>query len=132
MSDDDEAPPQGPGPGQSSDSGATGALWTRLQRLEQVLEPGVHALQNAQERLLLPAWRRITEGEPRWPVSVAVLTAIALQSALPEGVAPRHRWALPTVAGLLLIGIVAANPKRIDRPLRSLRVASMILIAVIT
>ena len=120
-----------PGSGADEESFVDG-LVSRLRRLEGIVEPGLNVLHQTHERVVLPAWRRVTEGEPRWPVSAAVLVAIALQFALPAHVAPKHRWILPTLAGLLLIGIVAANPKRIGRPSRPLRTASIVLIAVLS
>jgi hypothetical protein len=51
---------------------------------------------------------------------------------LPDSVAPHPRWLLPAVAGLLLVGIIIANPRRIDRPSPWLRSASLVLISVIS
>jgi uncharacterized membrane protein len=103
-----------------------------LHRLGQLLGPQLRLLGEIDDIALLPAWRRVTSGEPRLPVTVAVLIAIGLQLALPNRLALHPRWLLPTVAVLLLIGIVAANPRRIDRQSPRLRVASLCLIALIT
>jgi uncharacterized membrane protein len=65
-------------------------------------------------------------------VSVAVVVAIALQLALPSPFATEPRWALSGAAALLLLGIVTANPRRIDRVSPSLRTASLVLIGVIS
>jgi uncharacterized membrane protein len=105
---------------------------SRLQRLERLLDPELQAFRGAEASVLVPAWRRVTEGEPRLPVSVAVGLAIALQVALPDRVAPHPRWLLPALATLLLVGIFAANPRRIGHPSPRLRVASLILIAIIS
>ena len=110
----------------------SGQIHDRLQRLEALLDPEARALHKAEQDLVAPAWRRVTQGEPRLPVSLTVAAAIALQLALPDSVAPHPRWLLPSVAGLLLIGIFAANPRRIDRPSPRLRIASLILIGVIS
>jgi uncharacterized membrane protein len=107
-------------------------LHARLQRVERLLDPELKVLQRAGEDVLVPAWRRVTKGEPRLPVSVTVGIAIALQLSLPNSVAPHPRWLLPGLAGLLLVGIYAANPRRIDRPSPRLRAASLVLIAVIS
>src|SRR5947209_3684143 len=103
----------------------------RLRKLEALLAPEV-AIAHAAERGFVPAWQRITVGEPRWPVSIAVVGAISLQLALPRAVATRPRWFLPAIAALLLIGLIAANPRRIDRQSQWLRAASIALIAVIS
>ena len=62
----------------------------------------------------MPAWRRITKGEPRWPASLAILVAIAVQIAIPEWLAFGPRWFVPALEGAVLVGIVLANPMRID------------------
>lgn len=129
--DEGEVPPE------ESDAGRVDqrliqALRAQLRRIERAVEPGTDVLRGAQQRVILPAWRRITEGEPRWPVSLTVVIAIALQFVLPDKVAPRHRWILPALAGLLVIGIQAANPKRISGRSRPLRTASIVLIGVLS
>ena len=107
-------------------------LRSEIRRLERLLDPGIGMIEQAGERYVLPAWQRVTQGEPRWPVSLAVVVAIALQLVLPYRVAFRPRWLLPTMQGLMLIGIIAANPKRIDKESTRLRGATIALIAVST
>jgi uncharacterized membrane protein len=107
-------------------------LQARLRRLEQRFEPEVSLLRHAEKDLILPAWRRVTQGEPRWPVSVAILAAVAMQLALPDRVALHPRGLLPGLEALLLIGLIAANPRRIDRESPPLRAASLLLIAVMS
>src|SRR3954452_16222805 len=84
------------------------------------------------EAAIVPAWRAVTKGEPRLPASLAIIAAIGLQLALPSRFAPQPRVLYPTLAAAVLVGIIVANPKRIDRVSMSLRVASMTLIAVIS
>ena len=50
-----------------------------------------------------PAWLRPTEGEPRWPVAVAVLTAIGLQLAVPKQLAISPRWLLPGLEAAIMV-----------------------------
>ena len=107
-------------------------LRSRLHRLERFVDPEVRLLRGAEQRALLPAWRRVTRGESRWPVTVGIAGAIAMQLALPDQVATRPRWLLPVLAGFLLIAIVATNPGRINRPSRALRSLSMVLIGVLS
>lgn len=99
-------PPAGPGHFEE--------LGLRLHRLERFVDPEVRLLRAAEQRALLPAWRRVTHGESRWPVTVGIAGAIAMQVALPDRVATRPRWLLPVLAGFLLIAIVATNPGRIN------------------
>jgi len=110
----------------------TERLRSEIRRLERLLDPGIGLIEQAGEKYVLPAWQRVTQGEPRWPVSLAVVVVIALQLVLPYRVAFRPRWLLPTVQGLMLIGIIAANPKRIDKESVRLRTATIGLIAVST
>jgi len=79
-----------------------------------------------------PVLRRFREGESRIPVTIAITVAIALQFFLHHRVANQPRWILPALALLLLIGIVAANPGRIDHQSRAIRAATLLLIAVMS
>ena len=106
-------------------------LQSRLSRLERILGPGKSAAR-AVEGGVLPAWRRVTRGESRAAVTLAILAAIAMLAALPDRIAPHPRWLLPGLAFLLLVGLTIANPKRIDRQSRALRTASLVLIGVIS
>jgi hypothetical protein len=73
-------------------------------------QPGVEVAGAA-----VPAWRRLTRGEPRWPVSAVVLLMIALQLRLPGELTPIGRWLLPVMELVVLAVLVVANPRRIDR-----------------
>lgn len=124
----------------SVDATADGDLEDRLrdglhagaELAERLLEPELHFAHEAEERVLQPAWKRVTEGEPRWPVSLAVAAAVSLQLTVPGRLAIHPRWALPGLETLLLIGLLAANPGRVNRPSRALRSASIVLIVVIS
>jgi hypothetical protein len=80
----------------------------------------------------VPAWRRRTEGERRWPASLAVVSTAALQVSLPARLAMPPRFLLPGLELLLLIGLTAAAPGRIDRRDSRLRIASIVLIAAVS
>ena len=79
----------------------------------------------------VPAWRRRTLGERRWPVGLAVICAAALQLSLPKRLAMPPRFLLPTLEVLLLIGLTVADPGRIDRREKHLRVLGIVLLAAI-
>ena len=85
------------------------------------------------QRSALPAWRRKTDGELRWPVAVTVAVAAALQVAVPDRlVLVRPTWILPAVQGALLIVLVMANPHRIDRQSTVMRSVSLFLGGLLT
>lgn len=74
-----------------------------------------------------PAWRRRTRGEHRWPASLAVLVAIALQLVLPERAVPLLPHLLPVLELLLVAALLAADPFRINRESSALRAAGLAL-----
>ncbi len=76
-----------------------------------------------------PAWLHPETGEERWPAAMAIGAAIALQFALPERLAIGPRGLLPGLEVALALGIVVANPRRVDRRSAWLRGASVALIA---
>ena len=80
----------------------------------------------------LPAWRRRTLGERRWPPSLAVVCAAALQLSLPKRLAMPPRFLLPSLELVLLLGLFAADPGRIDRREKHLRVLGIALISAIS
>ena len=120
------------GEGHTEDGGRSDDLLARLTGLERkLLEPGLEAARSLGDHVV-PAWRRVTAREPRVPVTIAILTAIALMVALPTRVANNPRWLLPALAGVLLVGILVANTRAIDRRSRALRAASLALIATLS
>ncbi|HTT90036.1 MAG TPA: hypothetical protein VMF65_10830 [Acidimicrobiales bacterium] len=107
------------------------SLHDQLRRLEQAAEPQLGSARSEVHHLQ-PAWRRVTEGEQRLPVAIAVAVAIALEVLLPDHLVIHPAWLLPALEGALLVGLVAANPTRISRTSTSLRIASVTLIALIS
>jgi uncharacterized membrane protein len=80
--------------------------------------------------VLIPAWRRRTQGEQRWPGAVAVLSMIVLQLLLPDRLTVFSRWALPAVE-LIIIGLLAAmHPGDMERRSARLRRTGLTLIVV--
>jgi len=116
-----------------------GEVRRRLAQLDGVFTEGQRAVRAVGDKAVqavgdkaLPAWRRVTDGEPRLPVSLAVVFAVALMVALPARVSNEPRWLFPLLATLLLGGILIANPRRITRPSPALRAASLTLIALLS
>jgi uncharacterized membrane protein len=110
-------------------------LQRRLGRLEHPVRhalPELHILPE-HEKPRVPAWQRVTQGEPRWPVALVTVVAIGLQFPLPGHLVLLHpAWLLPLLQTGLLLALLAANPKRIDRQSQAVRLASLALIAGIT
>jgi uncharacterized membrane protein len=98
---------------------------------DRLLDP-VNFARKSVEAEVQPVWRRFTEGESRIPVTIAIGVAIALQLLLSNRVANHPKWVLPALAFLLLVGIVAANPRRIDHQSRRIRGATLLLIAIMS
>ena len=97
-----------------------------------LLHEAEHAAVRGAQSAGLPAWQRHTPGEPRWPVTLSVIAAIALQVALPDQLGLLPRFLLPSLEAALLAGMVIANPVRIERRSRVMRLASIVLIFLIS
>ncbi|MEZ0090202.1 hypothetical protein [Streptacidiphilus sp. EB129] len=108
------------GPGKRNEPGGLG----RPAELRELGELG--------ERLV-PAWKRHTEGEQRWAVSIALLVAIAVQWSLPERLTVQPHWLLPVLELLLMVALVFANPhRRIERATMPVRVLGLLLAAAVS
>lgn len=75
--------------------------------------------------------RHERRGEARLPAVVATLAAILLYLALPQRLLIAPRYVLPALEVLLLLPLVAINPKRLTRQTRPFRVCSLTLVLVI-
>jgi hypothetical protein len=78
----------------------------------------------------IPAWRRHTEGEQRWPAAIAIAAMMGLQVLLPDRLTLGPRWLFPAMEVLIIGVIVAANPGRLRKSSPALRTLSLTLIAV--
>jgi hypothetical protein len=118
------------------------SLHDRLDELEHLVAQRVQAEGKREASWLhehasvghqLPAWCRPTKGETRWTVALVTAAGIALQIMVPGRlVLVRPVWVLPAVQGALLIALVVANPHRIDRESRTLRILSLMLAGLIS
>lgn len=75
--------------------------------------------------------RHERRGEARLPGVLATLAAIARYLALPQQLLIAPRYVLPTLEVLLLIPLIAINPRRLTRQTRMFRILSLALVAVI-
>jgi hypothetical protein len=88
--------------------------------------PGLHW-----EHGKLPGWLRKTAAEPRWPVTIGILLAVALQLVLPDRYALQPKFLLPLLELGLLLGLVAVNPVRFQREHPAIRWGSLALTGLI-
>jgi uncharacterized membrane protein len=101
------------------------ALVTRAEHVEHAAADSVRDL---------PAWRRTTRGEPRWPVTISVIVAIVLQLRLPDQLSmrPLPVLLLPVLEAGVLLALAIANPVRIERRGVFVRWVSIVLILLIS
>jgi len=140
-------PPQGPGDGTRTGPGGSQAepagpergvggqggtnkgpdLWRELTRLADQVAAGQVV------GAVVPAWRRRTRGERRWPVTASVIVAIVLQILLSDTLnKPLPHLLLPLLEVALGIGLTIANPVRIERRNVLIQAASIGLLMLIT
>ncbi len=107
------------------------SLHDRLDAIEDRPRPAREA--GSPARSQVPAWRLPSNGEARWQVALCTAAAIALQLPVHGRLSLVHPdWVLPAVQGLLLVGLVAANPHRINRESRALRLLALTLAALLS
>lgn len=84
------------------------------------------------ERAVAPtSLRHERRGEARLPASLAVLVAIALYALLPDSLVVGPRLVIPALGVLLLVALVAVNPRRMTRETRLSRAVSLGLVGLI-
>jgi hypothetical protein len=103
------------------------ALHARLDALEATGRRDLGAAEGLAVRWV-PAWCRPTQGETRWQVALVTAAAIALQLPVPGRLdLVQPAWVLPAVQGALLVALVVASPRRINRESTALRMLSLAL-----
>jgi uncharacterized membrane protein len=113
-------------PGQPAAGARPDVTADRLARIEALLAPARGELTGAQRRLV-PAWRRATQGEPRWAATIAVVAVMAIQWMLPLRLAVHPRPLMPALEAALLGCLIALNPHRIERGSPVYRMLSLVL-----
>ena len=78
-----------------------------------------------------PVRREPAVAEARWPMAGAIIAAIVLTVLLPDDIRPGPQWALPSIEALLLVAVIAADPRSVTRRSRELRVLSIGLVSVL-
>lgn len=83
-------------------------------------------------RRVVPAWKRVTPGEHRWPAAVAIVVAIGLQLLLPDQLTLVSRWLLPTLELVVLVVLAVTGPARMDRESALLRGLGLTLVGLLS
>ena len=114
--------------------GIPGSVPRAARAWAEMLHRAEQAAVHRAESVRIPAWLRRTPGEKRWPVTLTIIVAILLQLVLPHHLAlhPIPSWLLPALEGALLVGLISANPVRIERRSRVVAGASIVLTLLIT
>ena len=80
----------------------------------------------------VPSWLRAGDPESSLPVLIAVLSAIALQIAIPKSYTLVPRWPLLVLEVLLLVVLLVINPLAMSRRTQLGRYATWVLLTAIT
>jgi uncharacterized membrane protein len=77
------------------------------------------------------SWGTAAASEARWPASLAVLSAAALNFVLPKEYTMGPAWLVPTLVLVILIPLTLAAPRRVPREQRWQQLAAVGLIAIV-
>ncbi len=75
--------------------------------------------------------RQDRDYEHRFPAVLGILVGVALYAALPSGLTLGNRFIVPGLELVLLVPVLAFNPRRITRQTRWSRLLSLLLVGVI-
>ena len=97
---------------------------------QDVVHRAQHLAKDAAQ--MLPAWLQPGNPESRWPVLVALVSAIVMQGAIPRRYTVVPRWPLLAMEVALVVVLLIINPVRLNRATRLGKGASLLLLAAIT
>ena len=97
---------------------------------EDVVHRAQHLAKDAAQ--MLPAWLQPGNPESRWPVLVALISAMVMQGAIPKRYTVVPRWPLLAMEVALVVVLLIINPVRLTRATRLGKGASLLLLAAIT
>jgi uncharacterized membrane protein len=78
-----------------------------------------------------PVRREPAGAEARWPMVGAIVAAMVLTVLLPDDIRLGPTWVLPSIEAVLLVAVIAADPRSVTRRARELRVLSIGLVSVL-
>jgi len=110
--------------------GATVAAGRDRAALRHARRERLQRLLDHEEALHQPQWVRPTEGEPLWPVALAVIAAAGLQLAVPARLALHPRWLLPSLVLALLIVLAAVKPANVRQGSALVQIAGLLLVII--
>ena len=99
--------------------------------LRQARRARLQRLLDHEEAVHQPQWVRPTEGEPLWPVALAVVVAAGLQLSVPARLALHPRWLLPALVLGLLIVLAAVKPAKVRQGSVLVQVAGLLLVIIV-
>jgi hypothetical protein len=94
----------------------------RRERMRRVLDH--------EQALHQPEWVRPSEGEPLWPVALAVLAAVGLQISVPSRLAVHPRLLLPALVLGLLVVLAAVKPAAARQRSVLVQLAGLLLVII--
>jgi hypothetical protein len=94
----------------------------RRERLQRLLDH--------EEAVHQPEWLRPSEGEPLWPVALAVLATAGLQLSVPGRLALHPTWLLPALVLALLIVLAAVKPANVRQGSALVQIAGLLLVII--
>ncbi|MBV8930090.1 MAG: hypothetical protein JO152_13290, partial [Mycobacteriaceae bacterium] len=97
---------------------------------EDLIRVAEHLAKEAEQ--YVPPWLRPGNAESRWPVLVALSTAIVMQRVIPERYTVVPRWPLVVLEVLLLLVLLIIILVRLTNSTRVGRGTSFVLLAAIT
>jgi hypothetical protein len=97
---------------------------------QDVVHRAQHLAKDAAQ--ILPAWLQPGNPESRWPVLVALISALVMQGAIPKRYTVVPRWPLLAMEVALIVVLLIINPIRLTRATRLSKAASLVLVAAIT
>jgi len=78
-----------------------------------------------------PVPQELAAAEARWPMVGAIVAAMVLTVLLPDDIRLGPTWVLPSIEAVLLVAVIAADPRSVTHRARELRVLSIGLVSVL-
>lgn len=100
------------------------------RRLSQIADALAGTQATAAAARSTPAWQRVTDGETRVQVGIAIAALIFLQTRVPQHLSLAGSWLLPAVEVVMIAVLLVLDPGRISRTEKVVRIFSLGFVAV--